>query len=110
MYGPATVRWTIANVNPLPRNGEPCHIAHYARLGFDAKRVPKVSSCLDDAPLPVTRVRELSDVRIGVVESDGVLLECGLGALRAEQPFLAHSGWRGHIEAMEAGEVAPCAE
>jgi uncharacterized protein (DUF362 family) len=92
----------LASTDPLALD-----LAAIRLMGFDAKRVPKVMSCLEDDSLRVTRVRDVADVRIAAVDGDGALRECGLEALGADRPFVAHSGWRGHIEAPEA---VPCAE
>jgi uncharacterized protein (DUF362 family) len=73
-------------------------------MGFDERRIPKVREAMRPGPLPITRVRVPGDVVVREASEDGERLrERALDALDAEQSFLAHPGWRGHLE------KAPCA-
>ena len=76
-------------------------------MGFDARCIPKVWSCIEDTRLRVTSVRATADVRVHeVAVEDGVLRECSLASLPVARAFTAHSGWKGHVE---RSEVASCA-
>jgi len=70
-----------------------------ALMGFDARRIPKVWSCMGDEELALTQVGDPGAVRVCEVAADGTLARTGLDALRPDAPFRAHPGWRGHIEA-----------
>jgi len=73
-------------------------------MGFDERCIPKVREAMAGGPLPVSAVREASDVR--VLESDssgGEPVARELDELTADSPFVAHPGWRGHVE------CRPCA-
>jgi len=68
-------------------------------MGFDERRIAKVREALRDPGLRLTAVEKPGDVR--VCEADArsfAVAERRLEALAAEKPFLAHPGWRGHVE------------
>jgi uncharacterized protein (DUF362 family) len=68
-------------------------------MGFDEQRIAKVREAMRDAGPRLTAARSAADVT--ACEADArtfELAERPLDALAAEKPFLAHSGWRGHIE------------
>ena len=68
-------------------------------MGFDERRMPKVSRPMTETDLRVTDVREPSDV---------VVTELPAGELRprtlrldeiaSERGFQPHAGWAGHME------------
>jgi uncharacterized protein (DUF362 family) len=68
-------------------------------MGFDERRVAKVREALRDGGRRIGAARGPEDVR--VVECDARRFEAvekPLAACAAERPFLAHPGWRGHVE------------
>jgi len=68
-------------------------------MGFDETKLPKVFEPMLDEGLRVTDVRSASDVSVGEVDAASfVARELGLGELRTERTFVAHPGWRGHVE------------
>ncbi len=69
------------------------------QMGFDERRVPKVWEAMSDPGMRVTEVRAAADVEVVEVAADSFQSrERSLDALRAEESFLAHAGWRGHVE------------
>jgi uncharacterized protein (DUF362 family) len=68
-------------------------------MGFDERRIAKVREAMRDAGPRVTAVRSPED--IAVFECDPARFataESSLDALTPARPFLAHSGWQGHVE------------
>jgi uncharacterized protein (DUF362 family) len=68
-------------------------------MGFDERRLPKVSRPMTETDLRVTDVREPSDVT--VTEVPAATFEprtLRLDDLRSERGFLPHAGWVGHVE------------
>ena len=81
-------------------------LAAVALMGFDASRLPKVDCAMRDAGLRVTLVKAPSDVVVVCAGTpDGFPTETlGLEALQADESFVAHAGWRGHVELDRASE------
>ena len=68
-------------------------------MGFDEGRIPKIREALGADALPLTRVRGVEDVELVELGSDDLAAKrIPLAGLRTDDVFLAHSGWRGHIE------------
>jgi hypothetical protein len=68
-------------------------------MGFDEERIPKVRAAMADGALRVTEVRAAADVRVVEAGPGGAgLRERSLSDLEPETSFLAHPGWRGHVE------------
>ena len=68
-------------------------------MGFDERRLPKVWEAMADRTLPVTTVSEPADVEVFEVDAEGFSIRArSLDAVRAGESFLAHPGWRGHVE------------
>jgi hypothetical protein len=68
-------------------------------MGFDERRIPKVSEAINASRLRITEVRKPEDVEVIEVDPDsGVLRSQPLGELATMRPFLPHGGWEGHIE------------
>jgi hypothetical protein len=70
-----------------------------ALMGFDERKIPKVREAMEDTGLRVTGVRSPDDVE--VVEVDAESFEIGsrsVDGLRSEECFVAHPGWREHVE------------
>jgi len=68
-------------------------------MGFDEERIPKVREAMADRELRVTAVSASQDVEVAEVAEDGTpLRSADLEAFRAGESFLAHPGWRGHLE------------
>ena len=68
-------------------------------MGFDERRIRKVSESMTDTVLRVTEVREPADVEVMEVTEGGFQpRRVPLDTLRTEDSFAAHSGWRGHVE------------
>lgn len=73
-------------------------------MGFDERRIAKVREALGDPGPRLTAARSAADVR--AVEADARSFEVKertLDALGSAEPFLAHPGWRGHIESEACG-------
>jgi uncharacterized protein (DUF362 family) len=69
-------------------------------MGFDERRIAKVREALRDPGPRLTAVETAEDVRVFEGSARGFeATERPLAALRAGKPFLAHPGWRGHVEA-----------
>jgi uncharacterized protein (DUF362 family) len=85
----------LASLDPVALD-----LAAIQLMGFDAGLVPKVRTAIEDPTLRVTAVRDPADVCVAVVSpEDGTSRERSLAELEGGEPFLAHSGWRGHLEA-----------
>ena len=68
-------------------------------MGFDERFIPKVREAMSDATLAVSAVRSPSDVAVFESAGPGLApVERKLDALTADEPFVAHPGWRGHLE------------
>jgi uncharacterized protein (DUF362 family) len=68
-------------------------------MGFDERCIPKVREAMRDAGPRVTAVKSPDDVAVFTCDPTTFATTRGaLDALAPAQPFLAHSGWRGHIE------------
>jgi uncharacterized protein (DUF362 family) len=68
-------------------------------MGFDERRIAKVREALRDPGPRLTGARSAADVR--AFEADARSFEVeerGLDALACDKTFVAHPGWRGHIE------------
>jgi hypothetical protein len=73
-------------------------------MGFDARRIAKLREALRDPGPRLTAVERPEDVRVFEGSARGFeATERRLAALAAGKPFLAHPGWRGHVEARGAG-------
>jgi hypothetical protein len=68
-------------------------------MGFDERRIAKVREALRDPGPRLTAVETAGDVRVFEGSARGFEAnERPLEALPAGRPFLAHPGWRGHVE------------
>jgi len=68
-------------------------------MGFDERCIPKVREAMADGRLAVSGVRAASDVAVFETSGDGDgPHERSLDALVCKEPFVAHPGWRGHVE------------
>ncbi|MFQ5417791.1 MAG: DUF362 domain-containing protein, partial [Myxococcota bacterium] len=68
-------------------------------MGFDERLVPKIQEAMDDTGLRVTAVRSREDVEVWEVDAVGCEpRRRTLESLRSSECFIAHSGWRGHVE------------
>ncbi len=77
-------------------------------MGFDEMRIPKIRETMRDTGLRVTRVRVPGDVSVAEVEASRFALrECRLDEVRCQHTFVAHPGWRGHIEMTRPPETTP---
>jgi uncharacterized protein (DUF362 family) len=68
-------------------------------MGFDERRIAKVREAMRDPGPRITAVRSPEDVAL--LECDTANFERAptpLDALTPARPFLAHSGWQGHVE------------
>ncbi len=73
-------------------------------MGFDERRVAKVREALRDDGPRLTAVHGPDDVRVFEGSARGFEAdERPLGSLSAARPFLAHAGWRGHVEREQRG-------
>ena len=72
-------------------------------MGFDEQRIPKLCAAMAATELRIGGVRGPEDVRVVEADAEGATRELELGALAPQTGFLAHPGWRGHLEAR------PCA-
>jgi uncharacterized protein (DUF362 family) len=85
----------LASLDPVALD-----LAAIQLMGFDAGLVPKVRTAIEDPTLRVTAVRHPAAECVAVVSpEDGTSRERSLAELEGGEPFLAHSGWRGHLEA-----------
>jgi hypothetical protein len=84
----------LASLDPLALD-----LAAVRLMGFDEERIPKVSEALRAQVLPVTQVRGAGDVAIFEADAQGSgLRPLALAELEPRASFLAHPGWRGHVE------------
>ena len=68
-------------------------------MGFDERFIPKVWEPMRGEGLRLTEVRTVADVAVSeVLAGSFERRELGLDDLRAARTFVAHSGWKGHIE------------
>jgi hypothetical protein len=68
-------------------------------MGFDERRVAKVREAMRDPGPRVTAVRSPEDIALFECDpSNFATVPASLHALTPARPFLAHSGWRGHVE------------
>jgi uncharacterized protein (DUF362 family) len=68
-------------------------------MGFDERRIAKVREALRDPGPRLSEARSAADVRAFEADARSFAVEeRTLDALAGGRPFLAHSGWRGHIE------------
>jgi hypothetical protein len=68
-------------------------------MGFDERRIAKVREALRDSGPRLSEARSAADVRAFEADARSFAVEeRALDALAGGRPFLAHSGWRGHIE------------
>ncbi|MHC4506250.1 MAG: DUF362 domain-containing protein, partial [Planctomycetota bacterium] len=84
----------IASLDPVAAD-----LTAIALMGFDERKLPKVWEAMNDTGLRVTDVHSSDDVE--VVEVDAASFEARrrtVDALRSEESFVAHTGWRGHVE------------
>jgi uncharacterized protein (DUF362 family) len=68
-------------------------------MGFDERRLPKVSQPMTETVLRVTDVRAAADVAVGEVPAatfERRMLQ--LDDVRAARRFAPHAGWVGHVE------------
>jgi uncharacterized protein (DUF362 family) len=89
----------LASLDPLALD-----LAAVRAMGFDEERIPKVWEAMRAQVLPVTQVRGAGDVAVFEADAqDGALRPLSLAQLEPGESFLAHPGWRGHVE------KTPCA-
>jgi uncharacterized protein (DUF362 family) len=68
-------------------------------MGFDEKRIPKVSEAMKDPGPRVTQVHGSDDVRLFEASTDRFeLRKWDVDRLPAAHAFAAHPGWRGFVE------------
>ncbi len=68
-------------------------------IGFDERRIPKIREAMAGERLRVSAVRDPEDVRVvEVVRSDAGSVARRLDEIAGERVFVAHPGWRGHVE------------
>ena len=68
-------------------------------MGFDERKLPKLSETMRDTGARVTSVRDAADVSVGEVAPGSFeVREIRLDDLRAARTFAAHPGWAGHVE------------
>lgn len=68
-------------------------------MGFDERRLPKIWEPIRDSGPRITAVTDPSEVTVGETDAIEVAVrDRSLDELRAERPFVAHPGWRGHVE------------
>jgi uncharacterized protein (DUF362 family) len=68
-------------------------------MGFDERRLPKVSRPMTETDLRVTDVREPSDVVVTEVPAASFAPRTlRLDEIASERGFLPHAGWVGHVE------------
>lgn len=81
-------------------------------MGFDERRIPKVTASMESGELRVTDVRSPADVEVGEAGSsrDPVRVYA-LDAIESVRPFEPHPGWLNHIERgsddVEGGAAPP---
>jgi len=68
-------------------------------MGFDERLIPKVCEPMRGEGLRLTGVRTAADVAVSeVLAGSFERRDFGVDDLRAARTFVAHPGWRGHIE------------
>ena len=68
-------------------------------MGFDERKLPKLSAPMRDAGPRITAVRNVSDVSVGEVAAGGFeVRDLRLDDLHAARTFVPHPGWAGHVE------------
>lgn len=68
-------------------------------MGFDERRIQKVSTPMASDELRITDVRHPSDVEVAEIDARSQAVRVStLDDIRPEHDFVAHPGWRGHIE------------
>ena len=68
-------------------------------MGFDERKLPKLSEAMRDAGPRVTAVRDATDVSVGEVAPGSFeVRDVRLDDLCAARTFVAHPGWAGHVE------------
>jgi uncharacterized protein (DUF362 family) len=82
----------LASLDPLALD-----LAAVRLMGFDEERISKIREAMRAAHHRFSAVRGAADVEIVEVDAGGQR-RLGLEDLRCQVPFLAHPGWRGHIE------------
>ncbi len=89
----------LAAVDPVALD-----VAAVELMGFDPDRIPKLAEAMRAERWRITSVREVADVRVFESGPDGGAPRAvGLSELAPEHAFVAHPGWRGHLEKI------PCA-
>ena len=84
----------LASLDPLALD-----LAAIRLMGFDEECLPKVCEAMRSEVLRVTATRSPEDVVVREVVATGdAPRERSLDELAPEKPFVAHSGWRGHVE------------
>jgi len=69
-----------------------------ALMGFDERQLPKIAEAMRDDGLRVTTVRSADDVEVGEVDANSfVCAPRSVDSLRAQDSFVAHPGWQGHV-------------
>jgi hypothetical protein len=68
-------------------------------MGFDERLIPKIQEAMDDTHLRVTAVRSREDIEVWEIDAIGCEpRRRALESLCGGECFVAHSGWRGHVE------------
>lgn len=84
----------LASLDPVALD-----LAAIRLMGFDEECLPKVCEAMRSDVLRVTATRSPEDVVVReVVAADAAPRERSLDELVPEKPFVAHSGWLGHVE------------
>ncbi|MEE2665157.1 MAG: DUF362 domain-containing protein [Myxococcota bacterium] len=98
----------LASLDPIALD-----LAAVRLMGFDETRIPKVWETLRTSTLRVSSVRDAADVVVHEIPfGDARSRVFGLEGLAEEPCFVAHPGWRGHLERRVralAEEAVPCA-
>jgi uncharacterized protein (DUF362 family) len=90
----------IAATDPIAAD-----LAAVALMGFDPAKLPVVREAMRERRLPVTAVERPDDVTVFETRGDGAEpLKRTLQEIEAGSPFVAHPGWRGHIERSDGSE------
>jgi len=85
----------LASVDPMAID-----LAAVRLMGFDEQRIPKLRETLATTGLRVSAVREPAEVEVHevIVGEDAPPRVLSLDGVESSGVFLAHPGWRGHIE------------